>query len=126
VRVRGHAKVFGQLMFALLALTVDQISRRAVLGDGAGDDEGGDHAALCEPGDEGGCVPVAVRDGHAQAFAARGPSMGAVPVGLGPGLVDEDWPVGVEAGLAVAPGAPALPRGRSFFTRDTRKRCIDP
>ncbi len=29
VRVRGHAKVFGQLMFALLALTVDQIIRRA-------------------------------------------------------------------------------------------------
>jgi len=28
VRVRGHAKVFGQLMFALLALTVDQIIRR--------------------------------------------------------------------------------------------------
>ena len=28
VRVRRHAKVFGQLMFALLALTVDQIIRR--------------------------------------------------------------------------------------------------
>ena len=52
---------------------------------------------------------------------------GAGHVGLGPCLIDEHQPVGVEAGLAVAPGVPAHqhirtvpapPRGRSFFSRD--------
>ncbi len=37
VRVRGHAKVFGHLMFGLLALTVDQLMRLAVPGDGSDD-----------------------------------------------------------------------------------------
>ena len=73
-----------------------------------------------------------------QAFAARGPSMGAGHVGLGPCLVDEHQPVGVEAGLAVAPGKPLaqhvravlLCRVAGLFLRvmawRTRKRCIDP
>ena len=81
---------------------------------------------------------MTVRDGHAQAFAARGPSMGAVHVGPGPCLVDEDEPVGVEAGLAVAPGAPLAQHIRALLLRRvaglflrvmpwrTRKRCIDP
>ena len=69
------------------------------------------------PRDEGGCVPVSMRHGHRQAFAARGPSVGAGHVGLGPSLVDEHQPVGVETRLAVAPGAPPAQGIRSVLLR---------
>ena len=91
-----------------------------------GSTKGGDHTALCEPGDEGGGVPMTMGRGHAQALAARGPAVGASHVGLGPGLVDEHQPVGVESGLAVTPGVPPaqnvraslLHRMSSIFSRE--------
>ena len=81
---------------------------------------------------------MSVGDSHAQALAARGPAVGAGHVGLGPCLIDEHQPVGVETGLAVAPGVPAHQHIRTVLLRRvaglffrvmpwrTRKRCIDP
>ena len=94
-----------------------EVGLEGVAVDGAGEHEGGDHAVARDPGNEGGCVPVSVRHGHAQAFASRGPSMGAGHVGLGPGLVDEHQPFGVETGLAVPPGAPLGQHVRAVLLR---------
>ena len=49
---------------------------------------------------------MAMRHAHAQALAAQATAVGARHVGLGPGLVDEHQPLGVEVGLAVEPGLP--------------------
>jgi hypothetical protein len=74
---------------------------------------------------------VAVRHADAQALAARGAAVGSGHVGLGPGLVDEDQPRGVEVGLALEPGlaplqdvGPILLAGmRGLFLRVIRRRA---
>ena len=56
--------------------------------------------------EEGQRAPVAMRGEAAQALASRPPAAQRSHVGLDPGLVDEDQPPRIEAGL---PGSPALP-----------------
>ena len=56
--------------------------------------------------EEGQRAPVAMRGEAAQALASRSPAASRSHVGLDPGLVDEDQPPRVEAGL---PGSPTLP-----------------
>ena len=56
--------------------------------------------------EEGQRAPVAMRGEAAQALASRSPAAQRRHVGLDPGLVDEDQPPRVEAGL---PGSPTLP-----------------
>jgi hypothetical protein len=63
--------------------------------------------------EEGQRAPMAVRGIAAQSLALRPPSAQRRHVGLDPGLVDEDQPLGVEPGL---PGAPALPPARDVRT----------
>lgn len=55
---------------------------------------------------EGQRAPVAMRSQAAQAFAFLSPAAQRRHIGLDPGLVDENQPARVEAGL---PGSPALP-----------------
>ena len=70
---------------------------------------------------------MAVRHADPQALAAQGPAVGPGHVGRGPGLVDEDEPLGIEVELGVEPGlaaasgcrdGPARWHARSFFARD--------
>ena len=99
--------------------------------DRPGEDEGRDHPAERQGGDDGGGLPMAVRDAHPQAFATGGAAMGAGHVGLRPGLVDEHEPRGVEVGLALEPGlsplqdiGPLLLAGvRGLFLRVIRRRA---
>ncbi len=101
--------------------------------------EGRDHAAQGEASDKGGGFPVAVREAHAQAFAAPAATMGAGHVGLRPvrraysaplarrplRTLDEDQPFGFKVALAVEPslsppqdvGAVLLRRVPSLFLR---------
>jgi hypothetical protein len=65
--------------------------------------EGRDHAPEREAGNDGPRLPVSGGHAHAQPLAARGASMGAGHIGLGPCLIDEDETVGIEVGLAVEP-----------------------
>jgi len=75
--------------------------------DRAVEDEGGDHAATGEAGDEGRGLPVTVRDACSQALAAAAAAVGAGHVGGRPGLVDEHQPLRIEVELAVEPGLAA-------------------
>ena len=70
---------------------------------GAVGDVGGDEAARGQAADEGGALPVAVRDRAVQAPAARAAAVAPRHVGRGTGLVDEDQPR--RAHLAL-PGTP--------------------
>ena len=73
---------------------------------GAVEDVGGDEAARGEAADEGGALPMAVRDRAVQALAARAAAVAPRHVGGGPGLVDEDQPRRAQRGL---PGPPVDP-----------------
>jgi hypothetical protein len=70
--------------------------------------EGREHTAQAQCGDDGGGLPVAMRDADPQALSPRGAAMGSRHVGLRPGLVDEDQPLGIEVGLGVKPGLPVF------------------
>lgn len=64
---------------------------------------------VTQGGQEGGSLPMAVRDLGNKPLAARRPAMGAGHVGLGPGLVDEHQPGRIDTVLVFAPlGAAAL------------------
>ena len=76
--------------------------------DRPADHEGRDHASAGQAGDEGGGLPVAVGDAHAQALAPWAAAVGAGHVGLRPGLVDEDQPLRVQVELALEPRMPAF------------------
>ena len=84
------------------------IGLEGVAVDRAGQDEGRDHAAHGQGADEGGRLPVAVREAHAQPLTLRAATVGAGHVGLGPGLVDEHQPFGIEVDLPVEPVLSAL------------------
>lgn len=60
----------------------------------------GDHAGKPEARNKSGGLPVPVRDGGAQTFAARCPPVAPCHVRRCPGLVDEHQALGVEVGLA--------------------------
>jgi len=49
-----------------------------------------------------------MRHAHPKPLAALAAAMAARHVGRGPGFIDEDEALGVEIGLAVEPGLPAL------------------
>ena len=85
------------------------VGLEGVAADRSAEDEGGDHAARREAGDEGRRLPVSVRKAHAQPFAARAATVGPHHVGLRPGLVDEHQALGIEIGLAIEPG-PSSPQ----------------
>jgi len=87
------------------------------------DDERGDDAVLAQPADEGGDLPMAVRDAADQALAARAPAADGGHVRTRPGLVDEDQPARIKQGLPRDPlaarrrdvGAFLLGRVHDFF-----------
>ena len=74
---------------------------------GAVEDRGGCHALEPEGADEGGRLPVPVRDRGTAAGAAFRAAIAPRHLGRGAGLVDEDQPFGVEIGLSLEPGPPA-------------------
>ena len=67
------------------------------------EDHWGDHAGPTQAGDEGRRFPVPVRDARAQALAPPAAAMAAGHVRRGPGLIDEDQPLGVEVELPLEP-----------------------
>lgn len=81
---------------------------------------------VAQVGDEGGDLPVPLRDRAAQALAARGPAMGPSHGGRGFGFIDEDQSIRIKIDL-VLKADPALAQdvgtvlfgGRGgLFTRD--------
>ena len=64
-------------------------------------------AIQAQTGGEGGCLPMALRDGGPAALAAPGASSQASHFGRCPGFVDKDQAAGVEIGLALEPRQPA-------------------
>lgn len=62
-----------------------------------------DHAAVAQPGDKGGGLPMFVWDGHTQPLSATGSAVGARHLRRGRGLVDEHEPVWIEVDLAFEP-----------------------
>lgn len=63
------------------------------------DHHGREDPAPAYGSDQGGGLPAAVRDLGDEPAAAPAATMGARHVGLGPGLIDEDQPVGMKLGL---------------------------
>src|SRR3546814_4092172 len=63
---------------------------------------GGD-AAQAQGADEGGGLPVAVRDRSTAAFASERPTVHPRHLGRGSRLIDEDQPLRVEMGLGLEP-----------------------
>src|SRR3546814_928184 len=87
---------------------------------------GGD-AAQAQGADEGGGLPVAVRDRSTAAFASERPTVHPRHLGRGSRLIDEDQPLRVEMGLGLEPSftfrgyvfAVLLGRVRRLFLRVT-------
>ena len=87
---------------------------------------GGD-AAEAQGADEGGGLPVAVRDRSTAAFASLCPAVHPRHLGRRSRLIDEDQPLGIEIGLGLEPGfalrsyifAVLLGRVRRLFWRVT-------
>jgi hypothetical protein len=71
--------------------------------DGAIEDRGCDQTILAQSGDEGGCLPVAVRAGIDQPGAALRAAIEPDHIGFCRGLIDENQFSRVEAGLDMAP-----------------------
>src|SRR5277367_18643 len=71
--------------------------------DRAVDDAGCDDAVDTQPGQEGHCGPSAMGDTTNQPLAARRPTVCSRHVGLGPGLIDEDQTLGINAPLVTSP-----------------------
>ena len=65
------------------------------------EDEGRDNPADPNPGDEGRCLPVSMRDADTQPLPARAAPMCASHVRRGPGLVDENETLGIKVELAL-------------------------
>jgi len=65
--------------------------------------EGRDEAAQRQSADEGRRLPVSMRHAHPKSLAASAAPVAARHVGRGPGLVDEDQPVGIEVELILEP-----------------------
>lgn len=75
--------------------------------DRAIEDAGSNDPIVPEAGDEGQRLPVPMRHFIDQRLALRAPAMGARHVRLGPGLVDEDHPLGVYPALDPVPAIAA-------------------
>ena len=75
---------------------------------GAVEDHGGGHALEPEGADEGGRLPVPVRDRGTAAGAAFRAAIAPRHLGRGAGLVDEDQPLGLQIGLGLEPGPAAV------------------
>lgn len=70
--------------------------------------EGGVYAVVAQRGDEGHRTPVAVGGLGEQGLSPRAPATGPDHIGLGPGLIDEDQPGGINLALMpLPPGAAA-------------------
>jgi hypothetical protein len=67
-------------------------------------DQRGGEACGTQAGDKGGCFPVSVRNWGDQPLTTRRASVSTRHVGGGPGLVNEDQPVWIQARLAISPG----------------------
>ena len=65
-------------------------------------------AGRSQSGNQGGQLPVTMRDGGPQPQAARTPAIAARHVRGGPGLVDEDQAIGIERRRAADEHAPGL------------------
>ena len=85
------------------------IGAEAFAVDRAVEDARSGEPVAAQGAEEGQRPPVAVRGEGAQALALRPPAAQRGHVGLDPGLVDEDQPPRIEAGL---PGSPASPPAR--------------
>jgi hypothetical protein len=79
---------------------------------GAVEHHGGGHAREPECADEGGGLPVSVRNRGAASGAAWRTAIAPGHLGRGAGLIDEDQSLGIEIGLRLEPGLPS--------TRDVR------
>jgi len=71
--------------------------------DRAVDDAGSNDTLGAQPGQERHRSPAAVRDTPDQALTARRPTVSAGHVGLGPGLIEEDQTLGINAFLVASP-----------------------
>ncbi len=71
-------------------------------------------------GDEGGRLPVPMRDLRPEALTARRPAIGARHVRLGPGLIDEDQPCRIEVDLVVEPRPSSLQDVRTVLLTGVR------
>lgn len=67
------------------------------------DDQGRGDLVAAQGGDEGGCLPMAMRYGGDQAFAALGAAPPARHIGLGPGFIDEYQPAWIKCWLHLFP-----------------------
>jgi hypothetical protein len=74
--------------------------------DRAIDDAGSDDAVGAQPGEERHRGPAAVRDTADQALTSQRPTMRAGHVGLGPGLIDKDQALRINAFLIAPPPGP--------------------
>lgn len=92
---------FGHEHLADIGLEGDAVDR-PVEHEGRGD------AAAAQSGDEGGGLPVPMRHADPESFATSASAMPPRHVRRGPGLVDEDLPLGVKIELAIEPGLPPL------------------
>ena len=68
--------------------------------------EGRDDPVVAQPGQEGECLPVSVRDMGDEPLAAQAPATGPGHVGLDPGFIDKDQSPGIKPGLMHPPACP--------------------
>ena len=85
---------------------LSDVGKEALTVDGSIEDARGGDAIVTKGGQEGHGRPVAVRHLGVQWLATPVPAMAAGHVGLGPRLVDEDQPPGIDAGLVFLPPGP--------------------
>ena len=71
---------------------------------GAVEHHGGGHAFQPEGADEGGGLPVSVRNRGAASGPPWRTAIAPGHLGRGAGLIDEDQPLGIEIGLRLEPG----------------------
>ena len=85
---------------------LSDVGKEALTVDGSIEDARGGDAIVTKGGQEGHGRPVPVRHLGVQWLATPVPTMAAGHVGLGPRLVDEDQPPGIDAGLVLLPPGP--------------------
>ncbi len=87
---------------------------------GAVEHHGCGHALQPERADEGGGLPVPVRDRGAASGAAWRAAIGPGHLGRGTGLIDEDQPLRIEIGLVLEPGLPPTRNVRPLLLAGVR------